>query len=231
MPAPVDLEDLVVCAWDPRIAADTSALLGPTGHWTEQQGRSVLGEDRDGPRFRRARTIHTATGTLIAIIAAATNTIHPARLRGYVEVLPAWRRRGIGSAALGLLYSLAAEDGRGFEGKAQRGSAGHYFMLNQRFVEIQRTRTVRLDPRKLSHGPASLPTTVEVYRPGEPVPDEFLRAWLVMYQVTHQWNPPAVLPLERAREVFIADGDTALVARNRTHITGVAFVYQNGQDT
>src|SRR5260221_7911025 len=202
--------EIVFESWDGAGAEAVWAALGPARHWTAVQGRTYLGADRDGERFRRVRVMRDGSGAVVGVLAVSDNApLHPVYLNAYVEIAADRRGEGFGRAGLERLRLLAALDGRSVKGKAEFESAGHRFLVASGFTEVQRTLTLRLDAALLPAARESY--DIDVHPSGDAAPDACVEAWQDRYLATHQWSPAVRLPLAQARQQF-----TALPARIRT---------------
>lgn len=211
--------------WGDAAAAEVWAALGSAWHWTAVQGRTYLGADRDGERFRRTRVLRDPDGAVAGVLAVADNgRLHPVNLNSYIEIAEHRRRSGLGAVALAELRRLAGTDDRALEARAENGSAGHRFLLANDFDEVQRTRTLRLDTALLPQ-PSGRAPAIEVHLTPADAPDDVVLAWQERYLATHPWNPAARLPLDQARKRFAALAAQVIVARAPGGpVEGVAFL-------
>jgi GNAT superfamily N-acetyltransferase len=165
---------------DPRLRALHEGGHGPP---LEQPYRRTLVAEVEGEVV--------ATGTIVH------GQRHPNRNWVTIAVAPRLRRRGIGTALLGELRRLADRPLCGRTLFADAPAIG--FLGRHRFGLINRCWDGKFDPASVL---ARLPEP-QLDRP--PSRDEaavFFERW---YQETHRWDPPAPLPLERAREFFCGD--------------------------
>jgi GNAT superfamily N-acetyltransferase len=219
---------IVFESWDGSGAAEVWGALGAARHWTAIQGRTFLGADRDGDRFRRARVMRDGARSVVGVLAVTDNApLHPRYLNSYIEIASDRRGAGLGRAALDQLRLLAAQDGRPVEAKAEFESVGHRFLLQNAFTEVQRTRTLRLDASLLPAPSKADDFDVQVYPSGDTAPDACVLAWQDRYIATHTWNPAALLPLAQARKYFAALPAriiTVAPRRGSREILGLAFL-------
>jgi GNAT superfamily N-acetyltransferase len=214
-------------SWDGSGAAEVWAALGSARHWTAVQGRTYLGADCDGERFRRARVLRDPAGAMVGVLAVADNGAqHPVHLNAYIEIAEHRRGAGWGRTALAELGRLAARDGRALEARAEHGSPGHRFLLSNGFTEVQRTRTLRLDAALLPVPSRTEPLDIQVYPSADAAPDACVLAWQERYLATHRWNPAARLPLDLARKQFGALPARIITATRpgSPEILGLAFL-------
>lgn len=147
-------------------------------------------------------------GTLVAeldgeVVGAGTiyhGAFHPLRTQLSLDVAPAHRRRGIGTALLRELRELADRPLR------TRGlftiEGGVPFLRHHGFEELAQHFEGRFDPGDVL---AKLPPPRLDDTPSRDEAAEFFARW---YEQAHHWDPPAPIPLDTARGMFC--GDAAL---------------------
>jgi GNAT superfamily N-acetyltransferase len=93
--------------WSENDTAQLDSLLDTDVDplWREQF-HGLHGPDRDGAVWRRTRVAVDNRNTMIGCASLVRNLLHPGRLPCAIEVAPAWRRQGIGTALLETMKAL-----------------------------------------------------------------------------------------------------------------------------
>ncbi len=221
--------DALPLTFEPWSRATADAVLGALDsavHWSVAQGRHLLGPDEDGVAFRRARLVRAAaTGEPVGFVVVRRTNDDPHWLWAHTEIVPEYRGRGLGAAALAHMSELVAGTHRGMRGKAVTGSAEHRWMTAHGFRRAQRHRTFRVRPGAL--GPVSHGYALEWFDGATgPVPDDAVRAWGDFLDATNWWHTPERTPLEQLRPYIDDRSDAPFVTARRPDgaVAGVAFL-------
>lgn len=207
--------------WTEAFRERVMQAFGPAAHWSIEQGRGTWREPHDGDEWSRALVI-VDDGQPVAVAGAFHPRIHPTREWGYVEVPPAHRRQGYGRYALDKLRQSLPPTAGVLRGKVESGSDGAAFADRSGFVELQRTRTVRVDVHDNETPPSDL--AIDSWEAGATVDAQVVEAWSEYYVAGHDWDPAGQLSDRLSRELFFRSPSRVLVASRNNTIVGVAFV-------
>ena len=136
------MEGLRIVPWRPDHTAALAQVLEPPDDLTGQI-RDQYGHDLDGPEWRRTLVAERA-GDPVGAATVFASRRHPARLWASVEVGPAHRRAGVGTALLDAVRHSGRHDSRPLRGKVFAGSPGALFARAAGFRVIQRSRTFHM---------------------------------------------------------------------------------------
>jgi hypothetical protein len=132
---------------------------------------------------------------------------HPARLWSYVEVLPAWRRRGIGGALLDALRRLSEPDGRPLRAKVRPDAPSGAFAAAMGLGAVLIASTGReLDPAALPEPPARV---LAADLASAEIAGVF-RRW---YSAVHPTDPPGALTDQDVRAAHLAEAAGGVIVR------------------
>ncbi|MBZ2194546.1 GNAT family N-acetyltransferase [Occultella gossypii] len=206
--------------------------LGPAGSPQVALSRALLGPATQQP-WRRT-VVAEADGAIVGAAAVSESSLHPDRLWLYTEVLPAHRRRGVGTALVGALreevppsgtsglrtrYPVNPELSENFE--ESETSAAAPFAASIGLIPIQRSRLVVVAPESLAVPPFG-PTgpTLEDLATGSV---ELTKAVAAFYDAVHAPWDRSEMTLGRAQDHLLAPATGArgaVVLRDRPKEAG-----------
>uniref|UniRef100_UPI0013A6F8BB GNAT family N-acetyltransferase n=1 Tax=Mycolicibacterium llatzerense TaxID=280871 RepID=UPI0013A6F8BB len=210
---------------DSLLSADVDPL------WREQF-HGLHGPDRDGTDWRRTRVAVDDHDRMVGCASIVHNPLHPGRFPCAVEVVPAWRRRGIGTALLDTVKELRANVSHPLSTKVRASdSAATAFLTSQGGLVYQRCPAAVLD----AHDP-SVQRWINA-QPSIGCTDltnlsarQLSAAFSTQYLWTHRsWSPVGDLDaLAAAAKVDMADLDRALSAAawHDGRLAAVAFAFR-----
>ncbi|MBM2823170.1 MAG: acetyltransferase family protein [Thermoleophilia bacterium] len=165
--------------------------------WVRSLHEGSHGLPVDHPHFRRSSLVAELDGVVVAAGTITSGQRHPRRSWLEIEVAPAERRSGIGTALLGELRGFTERPlcARGrFVDEAAIG-----FLRRHGFGLLDRSWGGRFDPgavvERLPEPTVGQPPTLDEAA-------AFFERW---YCETHHFDPPTPWPLERARAFFCGD--------------------------
>lgn len=185
--------------------------------------------------------LHGATGTqtlvaqqagkVVGAVSVGQNPLHPTGIACAVDVHPAYRRQGIGTALLQAMRQ-ASGDSRPFRTKVQTPAA-------EQFVLAQGGRVYQVSPGHVMSPvdeanqtwarAVPLPDGVTLVSAAEVDPSAILAAFVDLYVWQHAaWNPVGsreVLTAALAEELAAIDRSLTLVARREGRIVALALAF------
>jgi hypothetical protein len=160
-------------------------------------------------------------GRPVGVATVFASRWHPQRLWVGVEVAPADRRRGVGTALLLASKDTARSVGRPLRAKVFADSPGALFAEALGFRVLQRSRTFRLSPP----GPVAAETPGLLVDTGA-APDVVASAFLQFYVRTHTWDPPGDIDVADVRHSHVDDAvATVLVREPDDSVLAVGCLY------
>jgi GNAT superfamily N-acetyltransferase len=170
---------------------------------------------------RRQTLIAELDGGAVGVGTILESLRHPQHTWFGLEVPPAFRRRGIGTAILAELRR-ATERPLATRGLfAEQGAIG--FLRHHRFGLLNRCWAGRFDP-----GPV-VERLPEIHLDEPPTLDEAAEFFERVYQATHGWSPPKPWSLERARNLFCGENlvkESLVGVREDDRLVGAACLTQ-----
>ncbi len=150
---------------------------------------------------------------------------HPARLWVYVEVVPAWRRHGIGTALVGALRRLGEADGRPLRAKVRPGAPSGAFAAAVGLGAVLIESTGReLDPAALPEPPAR----VVAADLGSAEIAGVFRRW---YTAVHPTDPPGPLTDQDVRDSHLGEAAGGVLVRlDWGPPAGIGLVFDEGEE-
>lgn len=196
-----------------------------------QQFHVLHGPDGDDP-WRRSRVATDRDGQVIGCATVTSSALHPGRLPCAVDVAPAWRRRGVGSA---LLAAVGAErpDARPMSSKARlSNTAATAFVTAVGGRPYQHCPGIAVDPRAedvrrwaLARRSGSCRDLVEA--------TDLVSVFAELYRWIHQtWSPAGDMAvLAQVAGEDVADADLTLSSGYWVagRLTAVAFAFPRGE--
>jgi GNAT superfamily N-acetyltransferase len=208
----------------------TAAILDATyagDPWLRSLREGSHGLPVERPELRRSSLVAEIDGVVVAVGTISDGHRHPRRSWIGIDVAPAARRRGIGTALLDELRSLSERPLCARGRLADTAAVG--FLGRHRFGLLDRSWGGRFDPATIIE---RLPDPA-VGR--EPTLDEaaaFFERW---YGAMHPFDPPTPWPLDRAREVFCGNdlipGSLIGVWADRSLIAAASLIRPPGYDS
>ena len=150
---------------------------------------------------------------------------HPARLWIYVEVVPGWRRQGVGTALVGALRRVGEPDGRPLRAKVRPGAPSGAFAASVGLGTVLIESTGReLDPAALPEPPDRV-LAADLGSAG--VAGTF-RRW---YAAVHPTDPPGALSDEDVWDTHLGEAAGGVIV----HLdwgapAGVGLVFDEGEE-
>jgi GNAT superfamily N-acetyltransferase len=170
---------------------------------------------------RRQTLIAELDGEAVGVGTILESSRHPQHTWFGLEVPPAFRRRGIGTA---ILAELRRATERPFATRglfAEQGAMG--YLRHHRIGLINRCWEGRFDPATVvEHLP-------DVHLDEPPSLDEAAEFFERVYQATHWFSPPEPWPLERARDLFCGESlvrESLVGVRDDDRLVGAAGLIQ-----
>jgi GNAT superfamily N-acetyltransferase len=194
-----------IVPWQPTHQASLVELLDVPDDLT-RQFRDLQGPDVAGPHWRRT-LVAEAGGRAVGAATVFASRWHPTRLWLGLEVAPAQRRCGIGTALLQAARDVAGRDGRPLRAKVFADSPGALFAEAEGFHLLQRSRTFRLRRDGTS-------TTDPRFRVDtSPPPEAAAEAFLALYVRIYGWDPPGEIGPADVRTTHVDPAATTLLVR------------------
>ncbi len=166
----------------------------------------------------------TVDGEPVAGAAVWSSHWHPVRLWAYVEVLPAWRRQGVGGALLAALRRQAEPDGRTLRAKVRRDGPSGGFAVAMGLTTVLIESTGReVDPARLPDPPAR----VLAADLGSAEVAGVFRRW---YAAVHPTDPPGPLTDEDVRRTHLAEAAGGVIVRHDWGpVAGIGLAFDEGE--
>jgi GNAT superfamily N-acetyltransferase len=195
-----------IVPWQPTHQISLVEMLDVPDDLT-RQFRDLHGPDVAGPHWRRTLVAETGSRAVGAATVFASRW-HPTRLWLGLEVAPAQRRCGIGTALLEAARDLADRGGRPLRAKVFANSPGALFAAAEGFHLLQRSRTFRL---RQDGTPAMTDPRFRVDTSAPP--DVVAEAFLALYLRIHGWDPPGEISADDVRTAHVDPAAAMLLVR------------------
>ncbi|MDO4916931.1 MAG: GNAT family N-acetyltransferase [Rothia sp. (in: high G+C Gram-positive bacteria)] len=172
--------------------------------------RASLGVDSDDAPWKRTLVVEHQ-GIPIGAGTIYETSLHTQHLWSYVEIAPDHRRQGVGTELLRRLRELAQHSPSGvtsLRSKVDLGSVAADFARETGFTKLQRSKVVRVEAGSV---PSLALHETEDGRIKQSIEDiatgsvELTQRLWEFYQRSHQWDPPADIPLGRINRLFLSD--------------------------
>ncbi|MFK3676551.1 GNAT family N-acetyltransferase [Microbacterium sp. NPDC090218] len=227
--------------WDAYAAAERADRSEGTPVWSREETRSELQQDsrvieRRAFLLRDGETVVGAAGLALPL----KDNTHVAHLA--LDVPPAHRRRGIGSAALRFLEAEAAAAGRTTAqgdtswrhelGSDGTGSPGREFARRHDYAlalgDVQNRLSLPVAPALLDHLDADVAAAIRGYTIRSwvgPVPDDVVEGWTILDASIDTEAPSGDLDIEPMKPDIdsIREHEELLVRQNRISIGTIAL--------
>jgi GNAT superfamily N-acetyltransferase len=218
----VVVPELRIVPWQPGHRATLDETL-EAGDELTRQIRDRHGADVAGPHWRRTIVAET-DGRPVAVATVFASRWHPERLWVGVEVAPAHRRRGVGTALLQAAKDASRHAGRPLRGKVFAGSPGALFAEAHGFRVLQRSRTFSLGP------PLRVASELGFLVETAATPDAVASAFLEFYARTHTWDPPGEIGAADVRQSHVDDAVATLLVREAdASVVAVGCLYDEAE--
>ena len=176
---------------------EVTAILDATyadDRWVRSLHERSHGPLVELPHFRRSSLVAEIDGFVVAAATISEGQRHPMRSWVVIDVVPAERRRGIGTTLLDELRSLSERPLCARGRFAEKAAVG--FLGRHRFGLLDRSWGGLFDPAAIIE---RLPESTDGREPTLDEAAAFFERW---YCAMHPFDPPTPWPLERAREFY-----------------------------
>ena len=211
--------------WTGERRDEVVAALGAPESLAISQNRSCFGADDVLAPFALPRVLRDVrTGEVVGVAAVHQWRGTSPNTYGYVEIVPAFRRRGIATVALAGLWELLPASVDKVMSHVGYGTAGHQFVLSRGFQGVGRSRGFVVPPS----APAVAPVgryKVSVVDTRD-APEDVVRGRAVyLSQIAGERHPPCLTPaeLEQHRLYYFDDNDAPCVMVRRLDGTLAGF--------